>query len=104
MEIVNYVEGDDLFAMVYVSITDDFKSHVGTNLENFGYVEIKCVSTNDKEGVIFWDNLNFFLHGSMEEIKKECKEEMKEKLYYDKKLLKNIKKHLKYMKNNGYLK
>ena len=39
MEIVNYVEGDDLFAMVSVSITDDFKSHVGTNLENFGYLK-----------------------------------------------------------------
>lgn len=104
MEITNYVEGDGLFAMVHVSITDDFKSRVGTNLENFGYLEIKCVSIDDKKDVIFWDNLNFFLHGSMEEIKKECKEEMKEKLYYDKKLLKNIKKHLKYMKKNGYLK
>ena len=104
MEIVNYVEGNDLFAMVSVSITDDFKSCVGSNLENFGYIEIQCASTGDKKGVIFWDNLSFFLHGSMEEIKKECKEQMKEKLYYDKKLLKNIKKHLKYMENNGYLK
>lgn len=30
MEITNYVEGDDLFAMVSVSITDNFKSCVGT--------------------------------------------------------------------------
>ena len=104
MEITNYVEGEDLFAMVSVAITDKFKSYVGTNLENFGYIEIKCVSTNDKKGVIFWDNLDFFLHGSMKEIKKECKDEMKEKLHYDKKLLKNIKKHLKYMKKKGYLK
>ena len=104
MEIVKYVEGEDLFAMVSVFITDDFKSCVGTNLENFGYIEIECISTIDKKDVIFWDNLNFFLHSSIKEIKKECKEEMKEKLYYDKKLLKNIKKHLKYMKKNGYLK
>ena len=104
MEITNYVEGDDLFAMVSVSITDNFKSCVGTNLQNFGYIEIECISTNDKEGALFWDNLDFFLHGSMKEIKKNCKEEMKEKLYYDKKLLKNIKKHLKYMKKKGYLK
>ena len=104
MEITNYVEGDVLFAMVSVSITDNFKSYVGTNLQNFGYIEIKCVSTNDKEGYIFWDNLDFFLHSSIKEIKKECKEEMKEKIYYDKKLLKNIKKHLKYMRKKGYLK
>ena len=104
MEITNYVEGDDLFAMVSVSITDNFQSYAGTNLENFGYIEIKCISTNDKEGTIFWDNLDFFLHSSIKEIKKECKEQMKEKLYYDKKLLKNIKKHLKYMKKKGYLK
>lgn len=90
--------------MVSVSITDNFKSCVGTNLENFGYIDIKCVSTNDKEGYIFWDNLNFFLHSNIKEIKKECKEQMKEKLYYDKKLLKNIKKHLKRMKKKGYLK
>ena len=104
MEITNYVEGDVLFAMVSVSITDNFKSYVGTNLQNFGYIEIKCVSTNDKEGYIFWDNLDFFLHSSIKEIKKECKEEMKEKIYYDNKLLKNIKKHLKYMRKKGYLK
>ena len=104
MEITNYVEGDDLFAMVSVSITDNFQSYVGTNLENFGYIEIKCISTNDKEGTIFWDNLDFFLNSNIKEIKKECKEQMKENLYYDKKLLKNIKKHLKYMKKRGYLK
>ena len=50
MEITNYVEGDDLFAMVSVSITDNFQSYVGANLENFGYIEIECISTNDKEG------------------------------------------------------
>ena len=104
MEITNYVEGDVLFAMVGVSITDDFKSCVDGVLENFGYIEIKCISTNDKKGELYWDNLNFFLHGSMKDIKNECKDEMKEKLYYDKKLLKNIKKHLKYMKKKGYLK
>ena len=104
MKITNYVEGDKIFAMVSVFITDDFKSNVGTNVENFGYIEIQCISTNDKDGSLFWDNLDFFLHGSMKEIKNECKQEMKEKLHYDKKLLREIKKHLKYMKKNGYLK
>ena len=104
MEIVKYVEGEKLFAMVGVSITDNFKSYVDGVLENFGYIEIKCISTNDKEGELYWDNLEFFLNSSMKEIKEECKDEMKEKLYYDKKLLMDIKKHLKYMKKKGYLK
>ena len=104
MEIVKYIEGEKLFAMVGVSITDDFKSYVDTNLENFGYIEIKCISTSDKEGELYWDNLEFFLNSSMKEIKEECKQEMKEKLHYDKKLLREIKKHLKYMKKKGYLK
>ena len=104
MEIVKYIEGEKLFAMVGVSITDNFKSYVDGVLENFGYIEIKCISTSDKKGELYWDNLDFFLNSSMKEIKKECKEEMKEKLHYDKKLLKNIKKHLKYMKKKGYLK
>ena len=104
MEIVKYVEGEKLFAMVGVSITDNFKSYVDGVLENFGYIEIKCISTNDKEGELYWDNLEFFLNSSMKEIKEECKDEMKEKLHYDKKLLMDIKKHLKYMKKKGYLK
>lgn len=103
MEIVKCIEGEKLFAMVGVSITDDFKSYVGV-LENFGYIEIKCISTNDKKGELYWDNLEFFLNSSMKEIKDECKQEMKEKLHYDKKLLRDIKKHLKYMKKEGYLK
>ena len=104
MEIVKYIEGEKLFAMVGVSITDDLKSSVDGVLENFGYIEIKCISTNDKEGELYWDNLEFFLNSSMKEIKEECKQEMKEKLHYDKKLLRDIKKHLKYMKKKGYLK
>ena len=104
MEIVKYVEGEKLFAMVGVSITDNLKSYVGGVLENFGYIEIKCISTNDKKGELYWDNLEFFLNSSMKEIKEECKQEMKEKLHYDKKLLRDIKKHLKYMKKEGYLK
>ena len=104
MEIVKYVEGENLFAMVGVIITDNFKSYVDGVLENFGYIEIKCISTNDKEGELYWDNLEFFLNSSMKEIKEECKQEMKEKLHYDKKLLMDIKKHLKYMKKEGYLK
>ena len=104
MEIVKYVEGEKLVAMVGVSITDNFKSYVDGVLENFGYIEIKCISTNDKEGELYWDNLEFFLNSSMKEIKEECKQEMKEKLHYDKKLLMDIKKHLKYMKKEGYLK
>lgn len=104
MEIVKYVEGEKLFAMVGVGITDSFKSYVGGVLENCGYIEIKCISTNDKEGELYWDNLDFFLNSSMKEIKEECKQEMKEKLHYDKKLLRDIKKHLKYMKKEGYLK
>ena len=104
MEIVKYVEGEKLFAMIGVSITDNFKSYVDGVLENFGYIEIKCISTNDKEGELYWDNLEFFLNSSMKEIKEECKQEMKEKLHYDKKLLMDIKKHLKYMKKKGYLK
>lgn len=104
MEIVKYVEGEKLFAMVGVSITDNLKSYVGGVLENFGYIEIKCISTNDKKGELYWDNLEFFLNSSMKEIKEECKQEMKEKLHYDKKLLRDIKKHLKYMKKKGYLK
>ena len=104
MEIVKYVEGEKLFAMVGVSITDDFKSYVDGILENFGYIEIKCISTNDKKGELYWDNLEFFLNSSMKEIKEECKQEMEERLHYDKKLLRDIKKHLKYMKKEGYLK
>lgn len=104
MEIVKCIEGEKLFAMVGVSITDNFKSYVGGVLENCGYIEIKCISTNDKKGELYWDNLEFFLNSSMKEIKEECKQEMKEKLHYDKKLLRDIKKHLKYMKKEGYLK
>ena len=104
MEIVKYVEGEKLFAMVGVSITDNFKSYVDGVLENFGYIQIKNIKTNDKQGELFWDNLEFFLNSSMKEIKEECKQEMKEKLHYDKKLLRDIKKHLKYMKKEGYLK
>ena len=104
MEIVKYIEGEKLVAMVGVSITDNFKSYVDGVLENLGYIEIKCISTNDKEGELYWDNLEFFLNSSMKEIKEECKQEMKEKLHYDKKLLMDIKKHLKYMKKEGYLK
>lgn len=105
MELVKYIFGKRLVATISVSIDeDDFSSKVGTNLENFGYIQIRNLKTNDKRGELFWDNLDFFLNEPLNVIKEECKEEMDYVLYYEKKLLKEIKKHLKFMKSKGYLK
>lgn len=60
----------------------------------WGYIEVEPVSTANKESC-FWDNLKFFLNESFEEIKKDCKQELKDKDLHSKGFFKDFKKFLK---------
>ena len=85
-----------------VDCTDRYVRKVKAKLPFALHCEERGIDIDNVD--FYWDNLEFFLNSSMKEIKEECKQEMKEKLHYDKKLLMDIKKHLKYMKKEGYLK
>ena len=100
MEITNYVEDKKYFAIVSVNVTDKFKSCVGTPIENFGYIEIQNIHTDDKKQIKeYCDGIMYFLDNDIKTIHSEIKSE-----FNDKELLREIKKHLKYMRKKGYLK
>lgn len=60
----------------------------------WGYIEVHPVSTLNEDSC-FWDNLNFFLNNSFKKIKKDCKQELKDKGLHSKGFFKDFKKFLK---------
>lgn len=60
----------------------------------WGYIEVEPIVTTNKDSC-FWDNLNFFLYDKFEEIKKDCKQELKDKGLHSKGFFKDFKKFLK---------
>lgn len=100
--IVTYSKIGNLTIEVSVSVDSKLKSYVGTNLENFGYIEIKftCLENNTS---CFWDNLDFFLNSDKETIRKDCVEELYLKKMNQKGLQKEIQKILNRYVKLGYL-
>ena len=60
----------------------------------WGYIEVKPIHTTN-ENSCFWDNLDFLLYNSFEEIKKDCKQELKDKGLHSKGFFKDFKRFLK---------
>lgn len=100
MYISEYVEHKEHYAIVNIAIRDDFKSCVGSNLENFGQIEIRNVYTNSPNLYLNYDGINYFLENNI----KTIMESLVEDGFFNKKLIKKVKKHLIYLKENGYLK
>ena len=105
----NYISvyvGDDIAQIeIKVALSDDFKSSVGSRLENLGWIEISHVTSSDEHsGNMFWDNINFFVKSTKSELKKECQQELKEKGLYYKGIYRDIKRGLESLVKAGYLK
>lgn len=105
----NYISvyvGDDIAQIeIKVALADDFKSNLGTNLENFGWIEISHVNKSTEHlGRVFWDNINFFIQSPKSELNKECQQELEFKGLYYKGIYKDIKRGLEDLVKAGYLK
>ena len=85
-----------------VSLSKDFKSNLGTRLENWGYIQVESPRLDDKE-ICFWDNMNFFLKAPKNKIKKDCKHELINKGLYYNGFFKDLQNMIDEMVNAGYL-
>lgn len=97
-----YHEKDGVVIKVNVSINKDFKTNLGTNLHNWGYIEVSSTSIDEKEQC-FWDNMNFFLKAPKNLIKKECKKELIDKGFYYKGFFKDLQNMIDELVDAGYL-
>ena len=87
---------------INVSIGKDFKTNVGTKLENWGFIEISS-SVIDENRQCFWDNMDFFLKAPKADIRKECKQELIDKEFYYKGFFKDLQKMIDELVDVGYL-
>ena len=97
-----YHEKDGVAIKVNINIGNDFKTSVGTNLENFGHIEVSSVLIYEKNKC-FWDNMNFFLKAPKDLIKKECKQELIDKGFYYKGFFKDLQNMISELVDAGYL-
>lgn len=102
IELNNDVIPNSCLLKISVSIGNDFKTLVGTKLENWGYIEITSCCTREKTNC-FWDNLNFFLKASKSEIKEQCENELINKGFYYKGFFKDLQKMIDELVDAGYL-
>lgn len=97
-----YHEKDGVAIKINVSISKDFKTSIGTNLENWGHIEVSSTSTDENEKC-FWDNMNFFLKAPKDLIKKDCKKELIDKGLYYKGFFKDLQNVFDELVDAGYL-
>lgn len=97
-----YHDTETCIIKLNVSISKDFKSNLGTRLENWGYIQIESPHLDNKESC-FWDNMNFFLKAPKDLIKKQCKNELIDKGFYYKGFFKDLQKMINELVDAGYL-
>lgn len=95
-------------ATVYLHVDvviEEGKVSQRTNLTNFGYIEIISQDREKSKDPYstFWDNLSFFIESTKAEIKKECKEELKDKGYNNIGVVSSIKRLIKQAIQDGVL-
>lgn len=72
--------GNHICFTVDVGVNENFKSHVGTNLQNWGYIHVeRNLNIKSSKYETFWDNLDFFVNATKKEIEVECKQELIDK-------------------------
>ena len=97
-----YHENNSVAIKVNVSIGKDFKSNLGTRLQNWGYIEVSSILI-DESNQCFWDNMNFFLKAPKVLIKADCKHELTTKGLYYKGFFKDLQKMINELVDAGYL-
>lgn len=97
-----YHDTETCIIKINVSLSKDFKSNLGTRLENWGYIQVESPRLDDK-GICFWDNINFFLKAPKEDIKKECKQELIDKGLHYKGIFSDIQDMINELIFAGYL-
>lgn len=92
-QIVYRLYTDKSIVSFYISVKPDWKPSIVLE-EVWGYIEVEPIITTNKNSC-FWDNMDLFLNKSFKDIKKECKQELKDKGFHSKGFFKDFKKFLK---------
>ena len=100
--IKSYIITDKVTVEINIYTTKKFNPRVKKDI--WGYIEIKYVNLFNGDECCFWDNIDFFATETLEEIKKECEEELKDNGLFEKNLLRKIKKEIDRIKKIGYIK
>lgn len=100
--IESYHENNGVYIKVNVSITKDFKTNLGTRLQNWGYIEVSSISIDEKDKC-FWDNMNFFLKAPKADMIKECKQELIDKGFYYNDFFKDLQNMIDELVDAGFL-
>ena len=96
--------GNHICFTVDVGVNENFKSHVGTNLQNWWYIHVeRNLNIKSSKYETFWDNLDFFVNATKKEIEVECKQELIDKELYYAEIFADIKKEINKLIKAVYL-
>lgn len=97
-----YHEKNGIVINININIGNDFKTNIGSKLQNWGCIEVSSASIYQKDKC-FWDNMNFFLKAPKDLIRKECKNELIDKGFYYKGFFKDLQNMINELVDAGYL-